>query len=122
MERRAEVRIIDHQKEEIVQTDVTGSEADYLLSKYGYNTIQNNPIENIPYDPNSNLTADQMWEMQEREMRENDRREHQKRNGPRSMTFDSNNIQYSNTEYRDIEDGFGISVQIVSDMPLFNRR
>ena len=43
--------------------------------------------------------------------------------GPKAVTFDSRNIGYSNSEYRDLDvDGhnFGIQVQVVSDMPIQN--
>jgi hypothetical protein len=114
---RPEVRIIDHQREEIISTDVTGSEADYLLAKYGYGNSQNN--HSVNFNPDSTLTADQMWAKQEQEQREIERREHQRRYGPQSITFDSDNIKYSNTEYRDFsEEGIGIKIQIVSDMKL----
>ena len=42
----------------------------------------------------------------------------------KAITFDSNNIGYSNSEFRDVDiDGqkFGIQVQVISDMPINKR-
>ena len=50
-------------------------------------------------------------------------REMQRRYGPKAYTFDNNNVNYSNTDYKslDIEGhNLGIQVQVVSDMPIYN--
>lgn len=126
MYQKPEVRILEPQQVETNSTEVTSSEAANLLAKYGYKTEFNNPIPtpqvNNPYQ---NMTADEMFLASQREIEAQRSREYQRRYGPKAVTFDSNQINYSNTEYRDLDfDGhnFGIQVQVVSDMPINNNR
>ena len=117
--RIAVVRIIEPQQEESHPTDVTGSEAAYLLAKYGYNPQPT--INSQPFDPNKDLTLDQMIENQNRELAEQRAKQQQQMYGPKPVTFDSRNTGYAETKYTDLDvDGhnFGIQVQIVSDMKI----
>ena len=122
MYQKPEVRLIEPQQEQTTQTEVTSSEAAALLAKYGYK----NPEYNAPTQANNvtqNLTADDFFAIQQREMEEIRQRELKRRYGPKANTFDSNNIRYSNSEYRDLDvsgQNFGIQVQVVSDMPINN--
>ena len=126
MYNRPEVRLIEPQQVDTKSTEVTSSEAANLLAKYGYKTEFNNSIPNPQLDnPYHNMTIDDMFSIQQREVDAQRAREHQRRYGPKSITFDNNNVNYSNTEYRDLDvDGhnFGIQVQVVSDMPINNNR
>ncbi len=126
MYNRPEVRLIEPQQVDTKSTEVTSSEAANLLAKYGYKTEFNNTIPNTQLDnPYHNMTIDDMFSIQQREVDAQRAREHQRRYGPKSITFDNNNVNYSNTEYRDLDvDGhnFGIQVQVVSDMPINNNR
>ena len=121
MYQRPEVRIIEPQQEQSTPADVTGSEAAYLLAKYGY---QPRGVSSQPtYNPDADLTFEEMISKQERELNDERIRQQQRMYGPKAVTFDSRNIGYSNSEYRDLDiDGqnFGIQVQIVSDMPIQN--
>jgi glucan-binding YG repeat protein len=125
MYQKPEVRLIEPQQEQTTSTEVTSSEAAALLAKYGYrNPEYNEPVQQNT-DPNQNLTADEFFAIQQREFEAQRQRELQRMYGPKAATFDSNNIRYSNSEYRDLDvDGqnFGIQVQIVSDMPIDNNR
>lgn len=112
---RPSVRIVQPQQVETKSVDVSGSEADYLLSKYGYSTNTQ-----IPTPIKNNLSFEEMVLQQERqEKSDRDRKEIEKQhqiNAPRPVTFDSRNVGYSETKFIDIEDGFGIKVTIVSNM------
>ena len=125
MYQKPEVRLIEPQQEQTTQTEVTSSEAAALLAKYGYkNPEYNAPIQQNT-DPNQNLTAEEFFALHDRECESQRQRELQRKYGPKASTFDSNNIRYSNSEYRDLDlDGqnFGIQVQVVSDMPINNNR
>jgi hypothetical protein len=126
MYQKPEVRIIEPQQEQSTPTNVSNSEAAYLLAKYGYkNPEYNDPVQQTNNNPYQNLTADQLFEIQQREIEAQRQKELQRKYGPKASTFDSNNIRYSNSEYRDLDvDGqnFGIQVQVVSDMPINNNR
>ena len=116
------VSIIEPQQEESRPADVSQSERDYLLAKYGYGTPQ---VDYNQHNSHNDLTSDQMWEMQEREIQQKRLIESQRRNAPRAVSFDNDRIGYSDSKYTDLDiDGqnFGIQVQIVSDMPINNNR
>ena len=121
MYQKPTVRIIEPQQEQTSPADVTGSEASYLLAKYGYSApIPEHPIHQ---DPNDGLTFEEMIDQQNKELEYQRQMEYQRRYGPKAVTFDSRNIGYSNSEFRDMNiDGqnIGIQVQIVSDMPIQN--
>lgn len=125
MYQKPEVRLIEPQQEQTTPTEVTSSEAAALLAKYGYKHPEYNAPIQTNNNPYNNLTADELFAIQQREIEEIRQREIQRRYGPKAATFDSNNIRYSNSEYRDLDvDGhnFGIQVQVVSDMPINNNR
>ena len=120
---KPEVRIIQPQQEEIRQADVSQSEADYLLSKYGYKTT-NISDEQPTFNPNQDLTFEQMMELQQKkEQSERTQRQmniQNQLNAPKPITFD--NVGYSETKWSDIEidsdNKFGIKIQIVTDMKI----
>lgn len=123
MYQKPTVRIIEPQQEQTSPADVTGSESAYLLAKYGYSTPV--PAQPAYQDPNAGLTFDEMIAQQNKELEYQRQMEYQRRYGPKAVTFDSRNIGYSNSEFRDVDiDGqkFGIQVQVVSDMPIQNNR
>ena len=118
MYQKAEVRIIQDQQVDTKSAEVTSSEAADLLAKYGYST--EHLTKSNPHPVQMDLTAEELYAQYDREFENQRQKELQKRNMPKAVTFDSNNINYSSTDYRSIEDGFGIQVQIVSDMPIYN--
>ena len=124
MYQRPEVRLVEPQQVQTTSTEVTSSEANALLVKYGYKSPEYNFSPTIPNqnnDPYKNLTADELFAIHQREMEKNRQKEHQRRFGPKASTFDSDNIRYSESQYRDLDvngHSFGIQVQIVSDMPI----
>ncbi len=125
MYQRPEVRLIEPQQEQTTPVEVTGSEAAALLAKYGYKSPEyNNPIPEPRQRQDGDMTVEEFFLAQQREIDAIRAREHQRMYGPKAVTFDSNKINYSNTEFRSFDDdsNFGIQVQIVSDMPIYNNR
>lgn len=112
---KAEVRIVQSQSEEIKPANLNQYEIDELLSKYG----QKSQYVKSDINPNQGLTFDQMVIQQEAKIRNEEMKINQMRNGARPISFDPNNIGYSETKYSDYdEDNLGIKVQIVSDMKI----
>lgn len=125
MYQRPEVRLIEPQQEQTTPVEVTGSEAAELLAKYGYKSPEyNNSIPEPRQRQDGDMTVEEFFLAQQREIDAIGAREHQRMYGPKAVTFDSNKINYSNTEFRSLDDdsNFGIQVQIVSDMPIYNNR
>jgi hypothetical protein len=122
MYQRPEVRIIEPQQEQTTPIEVTNSEAASLLAKYGYKSPEFNlPAQNQVDNTNRDITMEDFIRMEKIELEKQREMEYQRRYGPKSITFDSNDIRYSNTEYRQLDDdNFGIQVQVVSDMPIYN--
>lgn len=118
---KPEVRVI-HDQEVIQKTEeVTSAEAANLLAKYGYSTSQN--TSQITNNSNQGLTAQELYEQYDRELELQRQIKSERRNRAKSITFDSRNINYSSTDYRNLDDEFGIQIQVVSDMPInYNRR
>ncbi len=118
---KPEVRIIQNQEVESKPQEVTSAEAAHLLAKYGYSapTFNNEP-NTSPQNGDSGLTAEELYAQYDREVELQRQRELQRRLGPKSYTFDNNNINYSSTDFKSLDDGFGIQVQVVSDMPIYN--
>ena len=113
---RPEVRIIDNQQETVTSAEASQSEIDRLLYKYGY---QNNTPQQYS-EPINNQSFEDMIRQQEQEIRSVEEEKYRKLHGPKAITFDNNNINYSEVKYSDMDiDGnntFGIKIQIVTDM------
>lgn len=127
MYQKPEVYIVEPQQVQTTPMEVTSSEAAQLLAKYGYKSPEFNNPNPVPvtYDPTRDLSVEELYRMQDNIERERREKEHQMRYGPKSVTFDSRNINYSNSDYRDMDiDGhnIGIQIQVVSDMPINNRK
>lgn len=116
---KPEVRIIQDQFIETKPQEVTSSEAADLLAKYGYSSQNLNPQPNAP-NKNNVLTAQDLYDQYDREIELQRQSEMQRRYGPKAITFDNNKVNYSSSDYRSLEDGFGVQVQVVSDMPIYN--
>lgn len=111
---RAEVRIVEPQQVQSQSSDVNNYEAQALLAKYGYGNIQQTNPQ--PQNPSNFLTAEEMFNQQQREMEQEKARRSQM-NTNRAYSFDRDQIGYSETKYASMDD-FGIKVQIVSTMPI----
>ena len=124
MYRKPTVRIVDQQREESKPVEVTSAEANDLLAKYGYSKKTNHSTKtnvNVPQNPSNKYTFEEMYQMQLKAENDRREREYKMRNSPKAITFNSNNINYSEENYRNLDDNFGIKVQIVTDMKI-NRR
>lgn len=120
---KPQVRIIEPQSEEIVNTPISNYEKELLLLKYGLN----NEIVNreTVVNPNRHLTFEEMIAMEEQKQLEIRRKEFELRNRPKPISIDSDKVNYHESKYSSMDlDGFdlGIQVQIFSDMPIQNRR
>jgi hypothetical protein len=104
---RPEVRIIDHQQEEIKPADISQSEAEALLAKYGYGQSNNTQIINNP--PKSEETFEEMVR----------REEEKKRNHNRPIIPQRNDGYTSETKWgSDSESGLNFKIEIVTDMKI----
>lgn len=112
---RPEVRITQ-QEEEIKPADISQTEREMLLAKYGYNSNQSN----TNYVDNSNkndLTFEEMCKQQDDQRRADIEKRNREMYGPKPITFGGNydsNIDYTT----DDESGLSFKVTIVSDMPI----
>jgi hypothetical protein len=111
---KPEVRVIQAQSEEVKPADVTSSEAEYLLYKYGF---KKEPVQQpVQQNPNSELTFDQLMEIERRREMDNKKRNNQNQQQRR------NNGLYTETKWKDVElddnNTFGIKIEIVSDMKI----
>jgi hypothetical protein len=121
---RPEVRILEPQQtsNNVVNVDINSQEAYALLSKYNFRPSEQSlqSTEPIINDPNKTLTFEEMVYMEENkrktEKQMKDHLAYQERNRPRAITFDDNNVQYHNTDFRTTEEGYGFRVQIVTNM------
>ncbi len=116
---RPEVRVIETQSEQTIPIDLEQSEVEKLLAKYGHKSQYNKSFDN---DPNQNLTFDEMIIRQEQKEKDERSRMQQLRNGAKPVSFNNEDLGYSETKYTDIDiddqNKFGIKIQIVSDMKL----
>src|ERR1035437_6549581 len=110
---RPQVRMIEDQKVESTR-EVTGSEAEDILRKYGhaqqFSTRQEIPVQQ------PGLTFEEMLVQQESKDKEEILRKQQQISGPRPTTFSGQNGYDSETKYGSDESGFGFKIQIITDM------
>ena len=109
------VKIIDSQKETLTNSDLNQTEVEQLLQKYGYKSPE--PKNVVQKD--DGLTFDDLCRIKENE--ENRKREELSRriNGPKAITFDNRNVNYSETRYSNMEVDNGklnLKIEIVTDM------
>lgn len=116
---RPEVRIIDNQQVTSANPDIDQSEADYLLAKYGYKqNYTTSPTPNPYQNPQS---FEDMVKGQETEQRRIQEERYRRMNGPQPVSFDNQNVNYSETKWSDMEiegSKLGIKIQIVTDMKI----
>lgn len=115
---RPQIRIVQDQSVESTR-EITGTEAEELLRKYGYAQPQQfstRPEENITQQPS--LTFEEMVARQEAKQKEEIIRKQQQLNGPKPITFNGNNGYDSETRWGNDESGFGFKIEITTDMKL----
>lgn len=111
---RAEIRIIQDQEIEIKEAEISQTEKEMLLAKYGFGNAQI-AQEESPKNT-SNLTFEEMCDAEESRLNAEKQERIRKLYGPKPITFDNSNY-YSNENYG-TDDGITFKVSIVSDMPL----
>lgn len=115
---RPQVRIVQDQSVESTR-EITGSEAEEILRKYGHATPQQfstRPVEIQPTQPE--LTFEEMVAQQEAREREEKMRRQQQNNGIRPITFNGQNGYDSEVKYGSDDSGFGFRIEITTDMKL----
>ena len=115
---RPQVRVLQQQQEVESTREVTGSEAEDLLRKYGHGK-QNQQFstrqEEIPAQ--TGLTFEEMLAQQESKEKETKLRLKQQMSGPKPITFNGQNGYDVETKYSSDEDGIGFNIQIITDIP-----
>ena len=112
---KPEVRIIDQQTEETRPADISQTEREALLAKYGYGNVTHAPTQYT--DPSQDMTFEEMCRREEQRIQEQRRKEYEKRVGPKPVSFDGD--YYSNINYgSDPDSGLSFKVTIVSNMDI----
>lgn len=115
---RPQIRVVQDQSVESTR-EITGSEAEELLRKYGYTQPQQfstRPEEVQPQQPA--LTFEEMVAQQEAKKREEEMRRNQRIQGPKPITFNGGNGYDSEIRYGSDDSGFGFKIEITTDMQL----
>lgn len=115
---RPQIRVVQDQSVESTR-EITGSEAEELLRKYGYTQPQQfstRPEEVQPQQPA--LTFEEMMAQQEAKQREEEMRRRQRIQGPKPITFNGGNGYDSEIRYGSDDSGFGFKIEITTDMQL----
>lgn len=113
------IRQIEGQRIES-EREITGSEAEELLRKYGYGQDQRFSTREEPVQsPQNNLTFEEMIRQQEEQRKAEEQRKMAKMNGPKPITFNGNGGYESEIKYGSDDDlGFGFKIEITTDMKL----
>jgi hypothetical protein len=101
---RPQVRIIEPQSEEIKPSEISQSESEYLLSKYGYG--QSN-VNSQPIGPQNTDTFEEMIRKEEMKNRSN-----------QSIPKRSDGYNSETKWGSDIESGLSFKIEIVTDMKI----
>lgn len=113
------IRQIEGQRIES-EREITGSEAEELLRKYGYGQDQRFSTREEPVQSTqNNLTFEEMIRQQEEQRKAEEQRKIAKMNGPKPITFNGNGGYESQIKYGSDDDlGFGFKIEITTDMKL----
>lgn len=116
---RPEVRLIQSQQVES-EREVTGSEAEEILRKYGYGNQKFSSIPSIENQTQKkSLTFEEMVKQEEDKRRNEQLTRNQKLTGPKPITFNSQNGYDSEVKWTSDEDsGLGFRIEITSDMKI----
>jgi hypothetical protein len=116
---RPEVRQIEGQRVES-EREVTGYEAEELLRKYGYDSGQYTTRPDVQQPvAQPGLTFEEMLAQEEEKQKREEQMRFAQMNGPKPITFGGQSGYDSEIKYSsDDELGFGIRVEITTDMKL----
>ena len=115
---RPDVRLVQNQ-EELSNREITGSEADAILAKYGYGNAQySTRVEtNEPSKTPNDLSFEEMLRLEEEKQKQEELNRRAKLNSPQPITFNGSNGYDSEVKYGGSGD-FGFKIQITTDMKL----
>ena len=118
---KPEVRIIEPQQEEIKPANISQSEREMLLAKYGH---RNTPVQQTYVEPQQpishpgdELTFEEMCRREDQRLAD-ERTIKQQMRAPKPITFGGNNYHSNETYGSDSDSGLSFKVTIVSDMPI----
>lgn len=116
---KAHSRQIESQRVES-EREITGSEAEEILRKYGHGEPQKfSTFEEPKQIPSKPQTFEEMVAQQEAEENARKNREISKIRGPKPITFDGGSGYESEIKHgMDDELGFGFTIQVSSDMKI----
>lgn len=116
---RPHVRQIEPQKIES-EREITGSEAEELLRKYGYSEDQQLSSIKEPKNPkDNNLSFEEMVAQEEAKIKRERDIAYQKRHAHKPITFQNENGYDTKVTYETDEDtGFNFRIEISSDMKI----
>ncbi len=115
---KPQVRVVQNQEVESTR-EITGSEAEEILRKYGHGQPQqfSTRQEETPIEQ-PGLSFEEMIAQQEQKERDEKLRRQQQMSGPRPATFNGQNGYDSEIKYGSDESGFGFKIEIITDMKL----
>ncbi len=113
------IRQVEGQRVES-EREITGSEAEEILRRYGYEQNQKFSTREEPVkEPNNDLTFEEMFRQQEEQRKSEENRRLAEINGPKPITFNGRSGYESESKYiSDDELGFGFKIEITTDMKL----
>lgn len=102
------------------EREITGSEAEEILRRYGYGDNQRYSTHEQPVqEPKKALTFEEMVKQEEEKKKAEEQKRLAKLNGPKPITFDGNGGYESEVKYgSDDELGFGFKIEISTNMKL----
>lgn len=103
------------------EREITGSEAEELLRRYGYGQDQrfSTRQEPVQQPQQQGLTFEEMVKQEQEKKRAEEQRKMANMNGPKPITFSGNGGYESEIKYgSDDEMGFGFKIEITTDMKL----
>ena len=102
--------------------DLSNSEVMALIAKYGPIQPQTHQPIQTTYDPNQYLTFDQMIAAEEQKIKAIQQQKEAERmremNKPTPYSFDRGSIRHHDTQYKSLDDGFGVEVKVVTNMDI----
>ena len=115
---KPQVRIIENQAEITSNADVSISERNALLAKYGFKNEPINFNESNHHSERGGLTFEEMIEREEEKIRS--RQNESKREKIDTYSIDRDRVQFYDSKYSTLEDNdsFGFEIKIVSDMKI----
>jgi hypothetical protein len=112
---RPEVRIVSQQSEEIKPANISKSEEEALLAKYGYGSAPNSfsSFKEEPVIESNPLTFEEMVMREEQKKRDEEMRRKHNQHGPKPITFDG---EYRTETTYGETDGITFKINVVTNI------